>query len=65
MPILSDDLPTRMRARADADDLPADHPLRVRAAELDAVDPENPRQLLGRWARARRTWSDYTGEPLI
>ena len=62
---MSDDLPTRMRARADADGLPADHPLRVRADELDAADAENPRQLLGRWARARRAWSDYTGEDLL
>lgn len=58
----TDDLPTKMRARADADGLPADHPLRMRADELDAADAENPRQLLGRWARARRAWSDYTGE---
>ena len=58
-------LPDRMRARADADSLPADHPLRVRADELDAADAENPRQLLGRWARARWAWSDYTGEELL
>lgn len=55
-------LPDRMRARADADGLPADHPLRVRADELDAADAENARQLVGRWARARRAWSDHTGE---
>lgn len=61
----ADDLPTKMRARADADGLPADHPLRVRADELDAADVSNTRQLLGRWARARRAWSDYTGEELL
>lgn len=58
-------LTDKMRARADADGLPADHALRVRADELDAADTEQPKQLLGRWARARRAWHEYTGEPIF
>lgn len=62
-----------MIARADADGLPADHPLRVTAAALDdaAADrssepPEvRARMFVGAWARARRAWCNYTGAPLI
>lgn len=61
------------RADADADGLPADHPLRVMAEALEraaagrASEPPTVQapDFLGAWARARRAWCDYTGEPLI
>jgi hypothetical protein len=67
------DLCDRMRARADARGYGADHPLRVRANELDETikgcygNPQSKhvRQLLGAWARARKAWCDETGESLI
>ena len=62
-----DSLIDRMIARADADVLPADHELRVRAQLLrDAVNNEDDAmKLLGAWARARRVWCAYTGEALV
>lgn len=62
------DLPTRMIARADADGLPADHKLRQFAAELrEAIESESVDvpKLVGRWARARRAWCEFTGEELV
>ena len=67
------DLCDRMRARADADGLHAGHVLRVRADRLQrAVDgwmayPPTATidEFLGAWARARKSWSEYSGEPLI
>lgn len=66
-------LAQQMIARADQDGLPDDHDLRVKAACFEvtakgyAADPQTktPKQLLGAWARAKRSWSNYTGEPLI
>lgn len=66
-------LPDRMRARADADALPKDHDLRVLADRLDDAsagffdgsERVTVEQMVGAWARARRAWSTYTGEPLI
>ena len=59
-------LATRMLEVAESNNLPDDHPLRVRARELEDLTPEcNPKALLGRWARAKRALSNYTGEPLI
>lgn len=64
-------LANQMINRANEDDLPADHPMRVLAAEFEqrVVDYINhnctPKTFMGAWARARRCWSDYTGEPLI
>lgn len=60
------DLAARMLARADADRLPSNHPLRVRASKLkDALTGEfNPKRVIGCWARARKAWCDYTGEDL-
>lgn len=59
---------TRMIERADADSLPESHPLRLRAKEFQE-SVENPdvtaRTMLGRWARARRVWCEYTGEALL
>lgn len=67
------DLAEKMLARADADRLPPDHRLRVRAVEFDRAakgyfaDPQTVpvKPFFGAWARARRAWCDYTGEPLI
>lgn len=67
------DLSQRMRQRADADGLPAGHALRTQADALDqaragylAPQPtHNVKQFVGAWARARRAWCDYSGEPLI
>lgn len=67
------DLPARMRERADADQLAADHELRTLADALDqAIDaffsapPKiTVRQFVAAWARARLVWCNLTGEPLI
>lgn len=67
------DLSDRMLARANKDKLPADHPLRMLAAQFNVAadgfygDPQTVtiKQFMGYWARARRAWSDYSGEPLI
>lgn len=70
------DLDKRMVLRADKDGLPPDHVLRVRARELDEAttklldgepDPDmaKAKRSLGCWARARRAWSEYTGESLL
>jgi hypothetical protein len=67
---VSPSLPERMVARADADGLPADHILRIRAAQFEKwIDVEAPgwsaANFVGAWARARRAWCDYTGDSLI
>ena len=62
-----------MIAKADELNLPHHHNLRVLARQFnDATngaleDPptHTPKQLLGAWARARKEWCDFTGEPLI
>lgn len=67
------DLSDRMRERADADGLPADHALREHADKLDAAvdgffgQPQTMKvaQFVGTWARCRRAWCEYSGEPLI
>ncbi|GKS96996.1 hypothetical protein [Acidovorax sp. SUPP2825] len=67
------DLPVRMRERADAEQLPADHDLRQRADALDlavvghfASPPTvSVAQLVGAWARARTAWCAHTGEALL
>jgi len=69
-------LPERMVERADKDNLPADHPLRIRAKELEGAIEVYPRHhipkssmalhfFIGAWARARKVWCEYTGEELI
>ena len=57
----------RMVERADRDKLPADHELRTLAADLKRVVEkcEGPAVLVPIWAKARRRWCSYTGEPLI
>jgi len=67
------DLSVRMRERADADKLPADHELRTHADKLDAAvdgffgQPQTMQvaQFVGTWARCRRAWCNYSGESLI
>lgn len=67
------ELSSRMIDRADLDDLPSDHDLRTKAAQLDIATAGffaeaqtcSVKKFMGCWARARRAWSDYTGEPLI
>jgi hypothetical protein len=71
--VTTTDLPTLMRAKADADGLPADHDLRQKADALETAaagfyattQTHTVAQMVGAWARARRTWCDYTGEPLL
>lgn len=67
------DLADKMRTRADADKLPADHELCTKAAAFDAAatgyysqpQTKNVAQFMGSWARARKVWCDYTGEALV
>ena len=67
------ELGNKMRARADLDGLPSDHGMRQLADAFDkaayryAVEPQTvtARQFIGHWARARKCWCNYTGEPLI
>ena len=64
------ELAKKMMARADADNLPDDHKLRELAlafekAALSISDGGDIKRMLGCWARAKRCWSEYTGEPLI
>jgi hypothetical protein len=67
------ELGDKMRARADLDGLPADHEMRLLAGEFDkaaygyAGEPQtySVKQFMGHWARARKCWCNYTGEPLI
>lgn len=62
-----------MVARADADGLPADHDLRLKAQAFDEAcagfyatpQTRDVKNFVGHWARARRAWCDYTGEPLL
>ena len=66
------DLPSRMRLRANRDGLAANHELRrladaaERAAEgFYAAKQSVPvASFVGAWARARKAWCAYTGEPL-
>lgn len=61
------ELGEKIIARADKDGLPAEHPLRVAAGAFNeaVASGAEPRKLLGAWARARRLWCEYSGEPLI
>jgi hypothetical protein len=60
-------------ARADRDCLPADHSLRKFAAEFDTASEtcikepvlENTKKMLGAWARLRKQWAEYSGEPVL
>jgi hypothetical protein len=67
------DLGEKMIARADLDGLPAEHELRAKGAAFSTAaagfyaDPQtvDVKQFMGCWARARRCWSEYSGEPLL
>lgn len=67
------DLSERMIAKANAENLPADHPLRVLAAKFNEAaegfygtpQTKDVKQFLGAYARARRAWCDATGEALV
>ena len=58
---------------ADADRLPIDHPVRTTTEAFTARayqyfdEPQRctVQQFIGAWARARRTWHEYSGEPLV
>lgn len=64
-------LAKQMIERADRDGLPEDHVMRRTAQAFDeisvnyAMGKSTPKGLLGAWARARRCWCNYTGEPLL
>lgn len=66
-------LAIKMQARAEADNLPADHDMRTKAAAFDEAakgyyaTPQTVmvKPFMGCWARARRAWCDYTGERLL
>jgi hypothetical protein len=70
---INTELAKRMVARADADGLGADHQLRDLATKFEAAavgfysEPQTVtvKSFMGAWARARRAWCNYTGEPLI
>ena len=72
-PNLQSDLGAVMRARADKDNLPADHLLRTLADRFDLdlngymaqEQTSTARQFLSSWARARRAWGAYSGDQLI
>lgn len=67
------ELARRMVARADADQLPEDHAMRQLAARFEDAAigyfavPQTvaAKPFLGAWSRARKEWSNYTGEPLV
>jgi hypothetical protein len=67
------ELAKKMRERADIDDLPDEHELRMRADAFDRAtqgyysvpQKATPAQFTGAWARARRVWCAYSGEKLI
>ena len=67
------ELSDRMRALANAGHNRADE-LNAKAEEFDAKtaahyaedgNTDTAKSMLGAWARARRLWSDCTGEPLV
>jgi len=71
--MMDTELATKMLARADADALPAEHNMRKFATSFDDAargyfgDPQtcDVKKFMGCWARARSTWCDYTGDPLV
>jgi len=67
------ELSQKMIDRANADNLPDDHTLRNLAKLFDEAatgyfaSPQTVtvKSFMGHWARARKAWCEYTGEPLI
>lgn len=61
-------LPDVMRSRADDDQLPADHPVRIAANDMDSIAIDRRSSLLEvRHAAlaARRIWRRYSGNALF
>ena len=61
-------LSAAMLEMADRDHLSKEHPMRVRAWELEdifIVGELSVERFLGAWARARRVYCEYTGDPII
>lgn len=67
------DLGIKMVARADKDNLPADHVIRTTAQEFEEkaigfwAEPQTcaAKSFLGAWARARKAWREYSGESIL
>lgn len=67
------DLSKKMRAAADKEGYAADHEMRVLADKFDAAaqgfysSPQtvSAPSFLGHFARARKCWCNYSGEPLV
>lgn len=67
------ELSKKMIIRADLDGLPQGHVLRESARTFDAAASDyyaeppdcDVKKFIGAWARARRVWSEYSGEALI
>jgi hypothetical protein len=67
------DLSTIVLQRCEQDRLPAEHPLRklandfnvASAAVIKEATLDSSKKMLGAWARLRKEWSAYSGEPLI
>lgn len=67
------DLATKMLAVANRDNLPQEHILRTLAEDFECAvkgffgEPKtcDVKKFMGCWARARKAWCEYTGEPLI
>lgn len=63
---MDDTLMARIVARCDADALHADHVLRKAVRDLErAIESANAMKIVGAWAKCRRLWSEYSGEPLV
>jgi hypothetical protein len=67
------ELAKKMIARAEADGLPEKHEMRTRASAFDEAtkgfygDPQtcDVKKMVACWSKARHTWCEYTGEPLL
>lgn len=67
------DLFEKMIAKSDSDGLPDDHDLRLKAKAFNdaaqgfcaSEQTCDIKTFMGTWARARKAWCDYSGEPLI
>lgn len=67
------DLHKRVTELAKQDGLAKDHPMIIAAEEFSRaatgffaeIQTVSAKQFLGAFARARKAWSDYTGEPLL
>jgi DNA phosphorothioation-dependent restriction protein DptG len=72
---MSTKLSDRVVARCNADKLPDNHMLRIRAAQFNEAcsladrdkedTKESAKKILGSWARLRKAWQEYSGESWI